>query len=445
LIEAERHGETARLIERVGKAGALDLEAAEFFIRSAVLTMGGGVLEKLLHSVGVGRESQPRQCSRGHLACKMQSQGVRAKVIRTILGPVRFERSRFVCPKCGFTEYPGDQMLGVSDTGFSPGMRRLMTRAGCSESFAQGSEDLRVYAGVTVGPKDVERVAEKVGAQIDQWMRREASAQLLRAGVQGPKGEPIPLLYVALDGTGAPMRASELANSKGKGADGRAKTREVKLGCCFTQTGLDEQQRPVRDPQTTSYVGAIEPSVDFGYRLHAEAMRRGLANAQRTVVISDGAEYNASIAREHFPQAVHIIDLYHAREHLGEFVADNTAHKRQGQFHQQCDEMLNEGKIEDLAQIMRQALPRSGTRRKNGIRQINYFTQRAEQMRYAKFRQEGLFVGSGVIEAGCKTIVGNRLKQSGMFWSVKGANAIIAARCCIQSGRFEQFWEEQAA
>jgi len=74
-----------------------------------------------------------------------------------------------------------------------------------------------------------------------------------------------------------------------------------------------------------------------------------------------------------------------------------------------------------------------------------YFRGNAERMRYAKFRSQGLFVGSGVVEAGCKIIFGQRLKLSGMHWTVRGANAIIALRCCQLSGRWEEFWESRAA
>ena len=409
-----------------------------------MLAAGGRVLEQLLQQVGVGRRQQPLVCGQNHLPRKMESCGVRAKTIQTILGQVGFERSRYVCPQCARAEYPGDQLLGVANTGFSPGLRRLMTRAGSRESFGEAAEDLYTYGAMKVDPRDVERVAENVGREIDDWMRRQASAAVLGTDKSKPDETKIPLFYIALDGTGAPMRKSELTKTKGKGPDGRARTREVKLGCCFTQTGLDEKGQPVRDPYSTSYVGAIESSADFGNRLYAETMRRGMARAERTVVLSDGAEYNATIAREHFPQATHIIDFYHASERLNQCIEDDTHHRLESQFHRDCSNLLNEGSIEQLAQQLRSALPRSGPKRKEGLVRINYFLQRAEHMRYGQFRRDRLFVGSGVIEAGCKTLIGKRLKQSGMFWTVAGANAIIAARCCLYSNRFEQFWEDAA-
>jgi hypothetical protein len=430
----------------VGREGALDLEAAEFYVRSAVLALGAGVLERLLHEVGTGRRATPLHCCRGHRPVVMRSTGVCEKTLRTVLGPVRWARSRFVCPVCGAAAMAGDEALGVDGTGFSPGLRRLLTRAGSRQSFKEAAADLDVYGAIKVDAKDVERVAEATGRAIDDWMRTQASAAVLAAAEPAPPDQaPIPILYAELDGTGAPLRRSELKNVKGKAQGGRARTREAKLGAVFTQTTCDDQGQPIRDPNTTSYVGAIEESRDFGPRLYAEAVRRGLGRAQRVVVLSDGAEYNHSIAQEYFAHATHIIDLYHAAGHLADFIKNVTRQECNGPLHQTCYGLLEAGDIEALLERMGAALPQSGPRRREGRKIINYFARRKEQMRYAEFRRQGLFVGSGVIEAGCKTLIGQRLKQSGMFWSVRGANAIIAARCCFASGRFEQFWEDHAA
>ena len=441
----EKEAETARIIERLSREEALDLEGAEFYVRTAMLALGAAVLERLLHEVGVGRQDKPHLCSRQHPPRKMESTGVRGKIIQTILGPVRFARSRYVCPVCGAVEYPGDELLGVLGTSFSPGLRRLMTHAGSRESFREAAQDLQLYGAIHTHPKDIERVAETMGRQIDNWMAREASSAILQAEQADAAQEPIEILYAELDGTGAPMRKGELLEVRGKGKDGEAKTKEVKLGCIFTQTALDQEGRPLRDPQSTSYVGAIEKSVDFGHRLHAEAVRRGLGRAARVVLLSDGAAYNKSIAEEHFPQATHIVDLYHARERLAEFIKNWTSHTVGDAFHEQALALLDEGRIEDLVQLLEQQLPCQGKQRRDGLKKINYFRKRAAQMRYGEFRRQGLFVGSGVIEAGCKTLIGKRFKNSGMFWSRKGANAIIAARCCIYSGRFEDFWSERVS
>src|SRR5438094_77634 len=107
--------------------------------------------------------------------------------------------------------------------------------------------------------------------------------------------------------------------------------------------------------------------------------------------------------------------------------------------------LLDRGKIEKLVGALRSIVATNPEVVEKIRTEADYFERNAERMRYPKFRRQHLFVGSGVIEAGCKTAIGSRLKQSGMFWTVRGANAIIALRCCILNGRFEDYWEARRA
>jgi hypothetical protein len=344
--------------------------------------------------------------------------------------------------------YPGDEILGVEGTSFSPASRRMMTRAGSRVSFIDGSKDLDEYASLHVDPKDIERVAETVGEQIAKWMDAQGGAALLHEAngdVPPDAGPPVEKFYVSFDGTGIPMRRDELRHTKGKGPDGRAQTREVKLGCVFTQIAQNEKGLPIRDPDSTTYVGSIVDSNTFGHQIHAEAIRRGMRQAKQVIALTDAIPYNKTVVAQHFPHAIHILDLYHAREHLDEIVKLLGKVQPDEALAARWKRLLDKGLIESLIDQIRVHMPRSGQRRKLIEKQIKYFQDNAELMRYDKFRKQGLFIGSGVIEAGCKTLIGQRLKQSGMFWSVRGANAIIAARCCSYSGRFEQFWEDQSA
>ncbi len=411
----------------------------EFYIRQAMLSAGARVLKGVLASVGRGRRATPLLCSNRHVAHRMNSVGLRSKTLRTVLGDVTFTRSGYVCPICGRRRYPGDEALGIAGTVYSPGARRLCSLAGSDSPFDQAAERLVWYSGLHFGGKELERLAEKTGAVVQAWAARQGALAL--AGAQSQ--EPVSTLYVSFDGTGVPMRRAELKGIRGK--NGPARTREVKLGCVFTQTGLDEQGRAVRDENTTSYVGAIEESRDFGHRIGQEALRRGMASAKRVVAITDGAAYNKTILDEHFPHAIRILDLYHAREHLAAFVRDVVRQDLKDPLHGRLAELLERGDIESMVEQLHGLLPRSGPRRRQGLKEIAYFRRNAPAMRYGRFRQQGLFVGSGVVEAGCRTLVGQRLKNSGMFWSVQGANAIISLRCCIASHRFEDFWEDQAA
>jgi len=261
-------------------------------------------------------------------------------------------------------------------------------------------------------------------------------------------GEPIPILYVQMDGTGVPVVKKETAGRPGKTSGQPAHTREAKLGCVFTQTTWDKKGFPLRDPDSTTYTGAIETVAEFGKRIYLEAGNRGWSRAQKKVVIGDGAGWIWNLADLDFPGAVQIVDLYHARQHLWELARrlypnDEGKQKAWMKVHQR--RLLDKGKIEKLVSAIR-SLRSHNTEVTEQIRiEADYFERNAERMRYPKFRRQHLFVGSGVIEAGCKTVIGFRLKQSGMFWTVRGANAILALRCSHLNGRLEDYWEARRA
>ena len=180
---------------------------------------------------------------------------------------------------------------------------------------------------------------------------------------------------------------------------------------------------------------------------HLEAWNRGWNRAEKKVVIGDGAEWIWNNAEEHFPGAVQIVDLFHARQHL--WGVARLLHPadlpRQKQWMLRHQPKLDGGKIEKLVRFLR-GIDASTPALADTLRiEAAYFENNAERMRYPEFRRQHLFVGSGVIEAGCKTVVGGRLKQSGMFWTVSGANAIIALRCCHLNNRMENYWESRSA
>lgn len=412
-------------------------------MRTAVLSAGAKVLGGLLEGVGSGRREQSVSC---HCGAVMQSKGIEEKILVTIRGPVPYRSSRYECSDCGEARYPGDEELEVIGTGRTPGLRRMMARAGSRQPFKEAKEDLMIYAGIEVSPKDVERVAERIGDHIETWQEAERQT-LLQTEVPLSADKTIPVLYVEMDGTGVPMVRSETDGRKGKQPDGTAKTREVKLRGVFTQTTRDENGRPVRDPGSTSFVGAIEPSEDFGQRIEAEAIRRGLFNAYRVVVLGDGAKWIRGLCELRFPHALQIVDLYHAREHIVALckLLFGDQDKKLLRYRTQWWSCLDEGNLEKILCQARKRLPVEADSLQKVESELHYIEENQNRMRYADFRKQGLFVGSGVIEAGGKSIIGARLKQSGMEWTVKGANAIIALRSAMLSDRFEDFWETRAA
>ena len=428
------------VFQDIERLGHVDLEASEMAIRASSHQMGGSLLEKLLNWDGGGYRGAHTQCSKGHRAEFIE---YRDKQLLTALSPVEVKRAYYHCEECKDGLIPKDQELDIVDTSFSPGVRRMMGQVGGKEPFEEGRRDLENLAGVLVKTKAVERVSQAIGQQIERVFEGERELALSGKVVLL---KAVPKLYIAIDGTGVPVVRRETEGRKGKDETGKAKTREAKLGCVFTQTTLDENQRPVRDEHSTTYVGAIETAEAFGTRIYAEAIRRGVTRAAQVIVLGDGAHWIWGIAEEHFYGAIQIVDLYHAREHLA-LIANlvyGTGAIKSKQWMDARREQLDAGDVEAVIASVHRLRP-SNTKVEDEVRTAaDYFHRNAKRMRYAEFRKQGLFVGSGVVEAGCKMICGQRLKLSGMHWTVRGANAIIALRCCQLSARWEEFWEARA-
>jgi len=420
----------------------LDLEAVEMAIRSSMHQAGAAVLDRLLEFAPPSPEYRQLPCSCGHTARYVE---LRAKPVLTGVGKAECLRPYYLCEHCHGGQLPVDVELDIENTEFSPGVRRMLAAVGHEVPFQQDRQQLELLAGLSLTTKAVERTAEAVGEDIEVGQQRELR-RALQLELPIPMGPCIPILYVEMDGTGIPVVHKETEGRVGKQDGQPAHTREAKLGCVFTQTTVDEEGYPVRDKASTSYVGAIESCEEFGRRLYAEAWQRGWARAEKKVVLGDGAEWIWNQASLHFPDAIQIVDLYHAREHLWRLGAklypnDSPLQKRWVMVR---NDKLDEGKIERLVALLRSQAASHPELAQDLRTEANYFEDNKERMRYPTFRKQGLFVGSGVIEAGCKTVLG-RLTQSGMFWTVRGANAIIALRCRQLSGKFENYWEARRA
>ena len=238
------------------------------------------------------------------------------------------------------------------------------------------------------------------------------------------------------------MRREELEGRKGKAPDGQAKTRMAALGCVFTQHQLDEAGRPLRDYQSTTYLAGFESPSDFGIGLRREALRRGMGEADKVVLLIDGAVALEKMGRDYFQQATQIVDGFHAMEHLEELIEALLTRNDPRRFARRryhWRKLLLADGVERIIQWARkEAL---GTPRQSEVEsQLGYFVRNVPRMLYGTFRKQGLFIGSGVIEAGCRSVIGSRCKQSGMFWTEEGANAVMAMRCLNAGGRLNTFW-----
>ncbi len=277
-----------------------------------MLAAGCGMLGQLL-AADPGHRGPRVPCGRGHEA---EFVSYRDKVIDTVLGPVTLTRAWYHCAACGHGLAPRDAELGVAGASLSPGLTAITERAAAACPFAKAAGLLEDLAGARLTVKRVERAAEAGGAAQAAAVRDRARLIAARRLVPLP---PVPLpdkLYAVIDGTGVPMTAGETAGRAGKGEDGRARTREVKLAVFFTQDKLDKDGYPVRDRDSSSVIATFEPAGVFGDLVKAEGIRRGADHVRQFTILGDGAAWIWNIAAAKFPEATQIVDLFHAREHL---------------------------------------------------------------------------------------------------------------------------------
>jgi hypothetical protein len=421
-----------------GAVDGVDFEAIETAARRQALQLTARAVERRFNADSSDHMDPTVRCDCGNMA---RYAGRHEKTFLSALGPLRLERAYYHCDACKAGLCPRDRALGLENSSLSPAVTRMVGLVGAMVSFAEGSELMRDLAGVSVDPKQVERTAEALGREI-------AADERQRLEVEPPAA---PTVYLGLDGTGVPMRHCELEGRAGKQPDGSAKTREVKLVTVWTAEGRDKEGTPVRDEGSISYSAALESAAaretdetpsEFAQRVDREARRRGFDQARRRVVLGDAAPWIWNLADEQLPGAIQIVDLFHAKGHLcdvakaiygaGSDLAEQWAKQRRDE--------LDQGKLHAVLAALRVHADSNKEARKC----LDYLIRNRRRMRYLKFRAQGLCTSTGVVEAGCKTAIGTRCKRAGMHWTVAGADAIIALRCCKLSGRFEDFWQRRS-
>jgi len=357
--------------------------------------------------------------------------GKQPRTVLTIFGSILISRNGYHNPRQSSCRYPLDDALLLVE-GFTPAAAKLAGRCASDGSFAEAGENLESLVGIHVEPRRIQRLVQAIGPVLNEELYRPREAEC----------PPVPRMYISADGTGIPLRKAELKGRKGKQPDGSAKTHEVKAGCVFTQHPSESDDKPWRDLDSTTYVATTERVDAFGAILLAEARRRNLGGALETVFISDGAAWLRRIAKENFPKATRILDFYHASEHLHALATHLYPAAEVPLRFARWKKQMREGKIKHIiAQAQELA---SEANREETERQLNYFRNNLDTMRYDVFRSKGMFIGSGVIEAGCKSVVGKRCKQSGMFWSESGAENILTLRIARQNGRYDSIWTDES-
>lgn len=358
--------------------------------------------------------------------------GGQKRIAHSLFGAVPLARNYYHRPADGRGRFPLDDALGLVD-GYTPGVAALIGRCAAEHPFQRAAESFRAYTGLDVDARQFPRLAERIGPQVEQF---------LRAPLPSGEDKP-PRVYIATDGTGAPLRHEELKGRKGRQPDGTAQTHEIKVGAIFTQHPV-AGQKPWRDLDSNTYVATARRAEPFGRMMRDEFRRRFPDPPADVAFLGDGAAWNWELQRVCFPMALGIVDFYHAAEHVTgivDLIEDHHAPAGRKRCRRWV-KLLLRGRLDAFLAEARQAFPPDQA--EAGAKALAYFEKNRARMRYRHFRDHGYFIGSGVVEAACKTIVAQRLKGSGMHWSETGLGHILALRTALLSRRYDEFWRSRS-
>jgi hypothetical protein len=410
----------------------LAVQQLEVLVRTAIFKPANALVGVLLQAaadrIDAAYQAQPGQHHKGRASLTVDG----------IFGSFELQRDYYYHEGKRQGHYPADAALGLEGSN-TPALARLMCLEGADETSYQKAENhLQETGGIQVSARQIQRLVQQVGAAAQTWQEREAQQPQ-------PGTKAVPILYLSGDGSGVPMRKEELEGRAGKQPDGSAKTRLAYLGCVFTQHKRDEEGHPVRDHDSTTYVSTFSSIEEFGPLLRQEAIRRGLPLARQVVLLIDGANGLANMGRLCFSTAIQIVDFYHALEHAGKVLVALLGSKEHPDYKtrlRRWAKQLLKDRVESL--IAQTRLECAGKSSAEAVeKELGYFVNNVSRMQYGTFRHQGFFIGSGVVEAGCKTVIGARCKQSGMFWGKLGAENILALRCIHTSRRLDEFWKDR--
>ena len=417
LVEAVR-ARAAREAEALLRATVARMETGDESLRTVekALQQEGrkllaGIYEAALRTQGNGYGHAHRTCRCGGT---LRYVADRTKHLVTLFGSVPVRRAYYHCARCHAGEAPLDKALGVVDGFLTPAVQEMVAWADVELPYGRAEGFLRRTLGLTLRKGTYEAVAYSLGATI------EAKPLELPPGMAD---RPIQDFYITMDGV------------KARTTEG---FKEPKLGAVF-HACRGEDGAPER--VATWYTAGLEEPEAFGERLWKLAVARGLDRARRVVVVGDGAPWIWGIAQFHFPQAVQIVDWYHAVEHLWELArllwGPESLEART--WVEQREAELHDGRVDAVLRALRRLKVRGPARRDAVRKDIGYFTTNRARMRYDLFRKAGHFIGSGVAEAGCKRLVTQRFKLSGMRWSRHGLLRLLHLRLCIYNDDWDRF------
>jgi hypothetical protein len=425
----QRLGDTLReWAQEASRSPDISLEALEKKVQGGLHALGGEILQELVDLVGTGKTEAPVLCP--ECSDPMDFVRYQGKWVETLFGPIRPERAYFHCPRCHGGHVPLDHQLGLGVDSLSGGLEEALCLLAAHMPLETAVATLARLLHVHVDDNTVQRAVLRVGTELAA--QQERRAQQAWQAAEPPEMEvdqPPKRLYISVDGTTAHLQEG---------------WKEVKVAAIYETEALTQADGTtvVRAVDIT-YVVSFKDAPTFARYVYLEAARRGLEQAEDVVVLGDGAEWIWNRIARFCHRPVEIVDFYHASEHVwqaGQALYGEGTTKTEEWVSLRLTELLEEGPGSLLSSLWAVTGRASAEARETLRREINYFSKHKERMCYPALKDAGYHIGSGSVESACKRIIGARLKQAGMIWTPKGAEAMAQLRANILSERWDEFW-----
>jgi hypothetical protein len=480
-LRQEAEAGVLKLLQSLQTLKEGDLKDLEQQVMASIFSMGRRWMEHLL-SAPLAQEQEPGQ-RRGECGHAQQLVGYRPKQVLTLLGKITFKRAYYQCCRqtdnqgceegaeadadrqrqaCTHGEAPADARWGLQGQRTSAGVQQAVSYLCASSTLEEAAETFSRLLPLQMSARQALNLLQPLGealqqqeeAQVQTLWKEASQARSVSSVASAIKQEGINRLYIELDGVLARLRRGSVPMEEQERKRKGDVYREVKVGAVFEASRGPERSKLapgvfVDQAEQKHYVARRGKAEDFGKRLYALACSHGLQQAHQVVVLGDGAAWIWRLADDHFPTAVQIVDIWHAREHVWKVAravfGPNTPEASAWAEHA-CS-LLAEGKIENLVEeivVLPPVPPEPGTSRSVPDIERDYFIRNAARMRYPAFRAQGMQVGSGIAEASCKMVVSTRAKRTGMRWTPAGLDAVLAVRTAVLNGTYDAFCEQHS-
>lgn len=413
----------------LGKGEPRSLSEMERNIRAMLLKAGQFLLSSWLelHESSTPTETVP--CP--HCEAQAGYQFRRAGTLLTLVGQIEYKRAYYLCAACQQGHYPLDQKLGLRPGQMSAELENLSGMTGAQLPFGQGSQLFEALTLITLSDHSVAKATQAMGTEVQaleaEWMAQSQDGDWLQA--QQRLAERPQRLYGALDAAKVHIRGQK-----------EHPWRDLKVGAWFTTTAEPPQSPEDEwDIQATdiSYYCDIQEAQQFGTLLWATGCQRHAELAQELIFLGDGADWIWRLVQEHYPEAVQIVDWFHATEYIAPVAkaAFEDEDRRQAWITRVRTDLWN-GALETVIAAFEHLTdhPRAS---EPATRAVTYFTNNRHRMHYPEYRAKGYQIGSGTIESGCKQIVTQRLKVAGAIWEHDNAIKTAKARAALLSDQWD--------